>query len=132
MTRRGPGQLELALLDALWEQGPATAHAVRERLPEESRSSYNTVLTVLRRMESKGMLRRSKVSRSHVYEAVVEREAMRRNLVRDLLAKLFDGSPRDLVAHLVEQGDLTRADLRRLEEIVGKRRAGKGRRPRGE
>ncbi len=116
-----PGRLELALLEVLWQGGPATAQEARERLRGKGRPTPSTVLTVLRRMEAKGMLAREKVSRSHVYRAVVDRVSIRRRTLRDLLAHLFDDSPEELVAQLVSDRKLTAKELQRIEALLAAR-----------
>ncbi|MBI4879207.1 MAG: BlaI/MecI/CopY family transcriptional regulator [Planctomycetes bacterium] len=90
---RTPGRLELALLDVLWRDAPATSHAARERLPREKRPTNNTALAVLRRMEARGWLARERVSRSYAYRDVVDPAATRRRTLQDLLARLFEDSP---------------------------------------
>jgi len=126
VAARTPGHLELAILDVLWDEGPKTAREVLERLSADPKPAYNTVLTVLRRMEQKRMLRREKVSHSHVYEAAVDRNSLRSGLLRDLLSRLFDDSPGELVAHLVEQRKLSAKELARIEKLLSDL---KGRKP---
>ena len=128
MATRPPGHLEQAILDVLWDAGPSTARQVLDQLSAQPKPAYNTVLTVLRRMAQKKMLKREKVSHSHVYEAAVDRNSLRSGLLRDLLARLFDDSPGEMVAHLVEEQKLSPKDLARIEELLEKR---KGRKKKG-
>lgn len=71
MTRLG--DLERATMEAVWEAGPSTARQVAERLAERG-LAYTTVLTVLGRLEGKGLLRRDRDGRAHTYSAVASRE----------------------------------------------------------
>ncbi|MBI4879224.1 MAG: BlaI/MecI/CopY family transcriptional regulator [Planctomycetes bacterium] len=122
MPVHAPGRLELALLEVLWRDGPATAQQARERLHGRKKPTSSTVLTVLRRMEAKGWLTREKVSRSHVYLAAVDRDSIRRRTLKDLLARLFDDSPEELVAQLVSDRRLTAKELERIEALLATRR----------
>lgn len=67
------GDLERAAMEVLWEGGPATARQVAERLADRE-LAYTTWLTVLTRLERKGLLRKSKSGRAHVYAATASRE----------------------------------------------------------
>jgi BlaI family penicillinase repressor len=111
-------KFELEVMAALWELGSASVREVQERLPEKRRPAYTTVQTIVYRLEEKGALRRvKKVGNAHVFEPVVTRRATVRRLFGELLG-FFGGSPRTLMAQLVEGGHLTLEDLREAEEIL--------------
>jgi BlaI family transcriptional regulator, penicillinase repressor len=112
-------RLELEVMDLFWDQGPATVRQVLELLPPRRRPAYTTVLTVVSRLEEKGALERSgKVSNAVVYRPRIARRAIHRRLVRELLDHV--GAQR-LVAHLVEEGHLSLAELRELEAALERR-----------
>ncbi len=67
------GDLERAAMEAVWDGGPSTARQVAERLADRG-LAYTTVLTVLGRLEGKGLLERRRDGRAHTYAAVVSRE----------------------------------------------------------
>ena len=74
MTRvTRPGDLERAALAVLWEDGPCTARQVAERLAGRG-LAYTTWLTVLGRLERKGLVRRERSGRAHTYAATASRE----------------------------------------------------------
>lgn len=60
-------------MEAVWQDGPSTARQVAERLSDRG-LAYTTVLTVLGRLEGKGLLRRDRSGRAHTYRAVASRE----------------------------------------------------------
>jgi predicted transcriptional regulator len=76
--------------------------------------AYTTVLTILRNLEAKGFLRRQDEGRAHRYFPRVQQKAARRRALRRLIDTLFLGSPEALLAHLVDEHDLTPAELRRI------------------
>ena len=111
-------KFELEVMGALWELGSASVREVQERLPEGKRPAYTTVQTIVYRLEEKGAVRRvKKVGNAHVFEPVVTRRATVRRLFDELLG-FFGGSPRTLMAQLVEGGHLTLEDLREAEEML--------------
>ncbi len=108
-------RFELEVMEALWALGSASVREVQERLPARKRPAYTTVQTIIYRLEEKGALRRvKKVGNAHVFEPVVSRKAAARRLVDELL-DFFGGSPRTLMAQMVEAGRLTLEDLREAE-----------------
>ena len=119
-------KFELEVMGALWELGSASVRELQERLPEGKRPAYTTVQTIVYRLEEKGAVRRvKKVGNAHVFEPVVTRRATVRRLFGELLG-FFGGSPRTLMAQLVEGGHLTLEDLREAEELLGRLEAGGG------
>jgi predicted transcriptional regulator len=113
-------KFELEVMAALWELGSASVREVQERLPERRRPAYTTVQTIVYRLEEKGAVRRAKkVGNAHVFEPVVTRRATVRRLFGELLG-FFGGSPRTLMAQLVEGGHLTLEDLREAEDLLGR------------
>lgn len=118
-------RFELEVMGALWELGSASVRELQERLPEGKRPAYTTVQTIVYRLEEKGAVRRvKKVGNAHVFEPVVTRRATVRRLFGELLG-FFGGSPRGLMAQLVEAGHLTLEDLREAEETLARLEAGK-------
>src|ERR687894_1813015 len=107
-------------MGVLWELGSASVRELQERLPQGKRPAYTTVQTIVYRLEEKGAVRRvKKVGNAHVFEPVVTRRATVRRLFDELLG-FFGGSPRTLMAQLVEAGHLTLEDLREAEETLEK------------
>jgi len=113
-------RLELEVMGAVWELERASVREIQEHLPEQKRPAYTTVQTIIYRLEEKGAVRRvKKIGNAHIFEAVVSRKAAHNRLLDELL-KLFGGSPRTLMAQLVETGQLTLADIRELETMLGR------------
>ena len=128
-------KFELEVMGALWALGSASVREIQERLPAGRRPAYTTVQTIVYRLEEKGAVRRAKkVGNAHVFEPVVTRRAAVRRLFDELL-DFFGGSPRALMAQMVEAGRLTLEDLRVAEETLARleeeKRAGGGPAARG-
>lgn len=116
------GERELDVMTLLWANGSGTAAEVREAL--DASLAYTTVLTILRNLEAKGYLRREEEGRAHRYFPKVKQKVAQRNALRRLIDTLFVGSPEALLAQLVDEHDLSAADLRRIARQLGTR-AGK-------
>jgi BlaI family penicillinase repressor len=111
-------RLELEIMGAVWTLGSGSVREIREQLPEQQRAAYTTVQTIIYRLEEKGAVRRvKKIGNAHIFEAVVTRKAAHNRLIDELL-HVFGGSPRSLMAQLVETGQLTLRDIRELEKTL--------------
>ena len=111
-------RLEMEIMGAVWALGPASVREIQEHLPERKRPAYTTVQTIIYRLEEKGAVRRvKKIGNAHIFEAVVTRKAAHGRLIDELL-HVFGGSPRMLMAQLVETGQLTLEDIRELESTL--------------
>jgi BlaI family penicillinase repressor len=111
-------KLELEVMGAVWALGSASVREIQEQLPERKRPAYTTVQTIIYRLEEKGAVRRvKKVGNAHIFEAVVTRKAAHSRLIDELL-NVFGGSPRSLMAQLVETGRLTLEDVRDIETTL--------------
>lgn len=107
---------ELEVMQVLWKRGPSTVADVRDALTDEM--AYNTVLTVLRRLEDKGYAAHEEEGRAHRYHALIEPQAVKESALERLTRRLFEGSPELLLTHLVSGRKLSQAQLRRLRDLV--------------
>jgi len=122
MSTKRLSRLELRIMDVLWRLGAASVRELQEGLPEKSRPAYNTVQTIVTRLEAKEAVRRAKkISNAHIYEAVISRAATQRLLVDELLA-FFGGRAAPLMSHLIETGQLTLQDVDEARKVLKKER----------
>jgi BlaI family transcriptional regulator, penicillinase repressor len=111
-------KLELQIMEALWSRGACSIREIQETFPKKTRPAYTTVQTTVYRLEAKKAVSRlRKVGNFHIFDAAVSREAAQRRLVDDLLA-LFGGRTQPVMAHLVESGRLTIADIKEAENTL--------------
>ena len=104
-------KLELAIMETLWTKGASSVREIQEGFPAKRRPAYTTVQTIVYRLEAKNALRRTKkIGNAHIFEAVLSRTAAQRRLIDDVLG-LFGGRAQPLMAHLIESGQLTLADI---------------------
>jgi predicted transcriptional regulator len=111
---------ELAVLQRLWDCGPATIRQLADALyPRGTETHYATVQKLLERLEGKGYVRRDRGSWAHIFAAAVEREEFLGRRLEAVAAKLCGGSLTPLVTNLVRSKRLTpkeRREIRRLLE----------------
>ena len=113
-------KLELQIMEALWSHGQCSIREIQETFPEDDRPAYTTIQTTVYRLETKKAVRRvKKVGNFHIFEPAVSRSAAQNRLIDDLLA-LFGGRSQPVMAHLIESGKLTLADVKEAEKTLRK------------
>lgn len=111
-----PSDAELAILNAIWQNGPSTVREVHHALAKET--GYTSTLKQMQVMHDKGLLRRSERYRSHVYDAAVSKEEMHTRIAGDLLHRVFAGSAKDLVLGALTAQRASAEDLREIRRLV--------------
>jgi predicted transcriptional regulator len=88
-------------------------------------AAYTTVLKLMQNMTDKGLVRRDESSRTHVYEAARPEEQTQRQLVRDLLERVFDGSAAKLVMQVLAARKTSSKELAEIRKLLDKQRGGR-------
>ncbi|PYU12429.1 MAG: transcriptional regulator [Acidobacteria bacterium] len=113
-----PTSSELEILRVLWARGPSTVREVHEALSEKKDLGYTTVLKLLQIMTAKGTVRRDEGQRAHVYEACQPATETKRQLVGDVLQRVFEGSASELMIHALEGRRTSRKELEELRRML--------------
>ena len=119
---RAMSPTETEILRLVWELNEATVQQIRDQLPSDRSLAYNTVQTLLCRLEQKGYLKHHPKGRAHVFSALVKPQEVIKTTVRDFLGRLFGGDPKPLVQFLAEDGKLDEEDIKRLKELIKKKK----------
>ncbi|OUC96391.1 BlaI/MecI/CopY family transcriptional regulator [Streptosporangium minutum] len=99
---RGLGDLESVIMDRLWSyRRPASVRDVLEDLRREREIAYTTVMTVMDKLHTKGLLRREPVGRAYIYRTVATKEAYTAELMRATLAS--GGNQAATLVHFLER-----------------------------
>jgi predicted transcriptional regulator len=110
---------ELALLQALWDHGPATIRQLVERVyGKDGTSVYATVQKLLDRLEAKDCVRRDRSGLVHVFEAGIRRDELIGYRLRAVADALCGGSLTPLLTQLVQGGELSQRDREELRALI--------------
>ena len=123
MARRktgGPTDRELAILGVLWARGPSTVRDVHEALHADSETGYTTTLKLMQIMAEKGLLVRKDAGRQHIYKPAVSEEKTQKQVVADMLDKVFAGSAEKLVMRALAARKVSAKELKRIREMLEK------------
>ena len=117
------GELQLRVLDALALLGEGTVYDVLGSFGEGERPRYTTALTVLRTLEDKGLATHRMRGRAHVFRPTAEAGRVRRRVLGEVLERAFGGSPKALVATLLDVDAVTPEVLLELKALISSREA---------
>ena len=125
-------ETELAVLQVLWDQGPATIRQITDLLyPEGEAAHYATVQKLLDRLEAKGFVTRDRTPPAHAFAAAVDRADLIGRRLQAMAEQLCGGSMTPLLTHLVRGRRLSareRQDLRGLIDELDRKNKAKGER----
>ena len=121
--RRKPTDTELAILRVLWSRGPSTVREVAEVMGRDG--AYTTILKLLQIMTEKRLVRRDESARTHIYEAVASEDQTQKQMVTDLLDRVFDGSAAKLVLQALASATASPAELAEIRKLLDTHRGGR-------
>jgi predicted transcriptional regulator len=108
---------ETQIIQVIWKFQEATVEVIQEHLPD--RLVDSTIRTMLQIMADKGYVAFRKEGRAKVYRPLVQQSDVRRSAIRQVINRLFNGSPDMLLAYLVEDDEV---DLEKLVKELGERK----------
>lgn len=108
-------------MKVIWRLDKATVRDVYEALRKKREIAYTTVMTMMRILEEKGYLERTRLDRAYEYRPTRPRQQVLGAMVRDFLDRVFDGAAAPLLVHLARDSRLSREEkekIRRLAEEI--------------
>jgi len=114
-----PTPAEVEILGILFDRGPSTVREVHERFGTDRSVGYTGVLKLLQNMHAKGLVDRNQHGQAHVYEAR-EPARMKRQLLGDLVQRVFAGSASQLVLHLLEDEKASPEEIEEIRQMLAK------------
>src|SRR5215831_7021313 len=98
---------ELAIMKVVWRLESATVRDVYERLRTTRSVAYTTVLTMMKILEQKGYVKKTRADKAFVYRAARPRAQVIAGMVREFVDRVFDGASRPMLLHLVKEAKLS-------------------------
>jgi len=113
---------EWQVMRVLWTQERATANEVVHALAESSTWKPKTVKTLINRLVNKGALGFEKRGRAYVYHPLVGEAECVRAESRSFLSRVYGGALVPMLAHFIEEQDLSPEEVEELRRILDERR----------
>ena len=110
---------ELAVMQVFWKEPEATAEKVHHHIcASGEKLAYVTVANVVRGLVGKEFLKQTNEKRPFTYRALRSFEQVSRNIVGDMVAKLFEGSREAMLVHLLDRHKLSDEERAYLQQIL--------------
>jgi predicted transcriptional regulator len=104
----------LEILKILWEHGTCSVRGVHRLLRPEDDLAYNTVQTLLRIMEDKGLVSHQVEGRTFIYQPRYSRDES----AARFLDRVFDGAADQLVLSLLRTEKIPEDELERMQAMI--------------
>ena len=120
---QGPTEKELAILKVLWAKGPSTVRQVNDEINKQLETGYTTTLKLMQIMTEKGLLVRDDSQFKHIYKPAVSAESTEKQIVGDMLEKVFSGSAERLVMRALSTKQISAKELKKIRQLLDKMEA---------
>ena len=110
---------EWKVMEVLWQENDRTAKEISLRLADSIGWNKNTTYTVIKKLETKGFIRRDEPG--FICTPTVTRAEMQKKEAVSLLNKVFGGSRKALFSALLEDEKLTESETDELRRLIEKR-----------
>ena len=119
-------KFELEIMHVIWDKGEATVQEVKDALSKQHPGAYSTFITMMRRMENKGVLKHKmhEDGRTYVYVPLVSREEVSAGMIQDIYQRLFHGSSDrlfDALNALFRKEEVKPEEVQRLRELIAEK-----------
>ena len=111
---------ELEIMKVIWRLGGGTVRDVYGDLRDRRSIAYTTVQTMMNILESKGHLKKQPGDKAQVYAPTRPKQQVVRSMVREFVDRVFDGSARPLLVHLLKEKGLSERERRELQRLLDK------------
>lgn len=113
-----PTETEVRILRALWENGPSPVRVIHEAVSQTKETNYSTTVKMLSVMLEKKLVARDESVRPHVYRTAKTRSTTQKGMLRDLMDRVYDGSPGRMVIQALSSKKATPEELKEVRELL--------------
>jgi BlaI family penicillinase repressor len=121
MTAPQLGRVQLLIMQVLWDRQRATAREITDAINASEPIAHSTVQTLLRGLEEKGAVAHEAQDRTFVFFPLVKEHEFKQSATRDLVERVFGGSAKSLVAHLLKSENVSREEIEEIRKLINRR-----------
>lgn len=121
---------ELEIMKVIWRLKSATVRQVYEELLKGRKIAYTTVMTLMNILEKKGHLKKRQEERAYLYVPAKPQKQVIGSMVQEFIHRVFNGSAEPLLAHLIEDEQVTEQELEEIRRTIRAAKVSKGGRSR--
>jgi len=108
---------EEELMQVLWKLKKAFVKEVVAELPEP-KPHYNTVSTVIRKMEEKGFIKHETFGNTHRYYPAISKETYRKGYFSNAINNYFGNSYKNVVSFFASEEKISTDELREIIKLI--------------
>ncbi|MGB1295751.1 MAG: BlaI/MecI/CopY family transcriptional regulator [Flavobacteriales bacterium] len=105
---------EEEIMQVLWSLGPSFTKDIHAEIQKNKPVAFNTVSTLIRILEKKGMVEHIKFGRSYQYKATVEKSEYKRNIFQRFLNGYFGNSKEQFLSFFMKESEMDIEDINEL------------------
>ena len=109
---------ELRLMRIIWDRGESTVAEMVSTIPESEALAYNSVLTTIRILETKGYVSHRQEGRAFLYTTCIGEEEASRSELRHVLQRFFGNSRERLLLSMLGDEEISLEELKRLKDAI--------------
>ena len=109
-------------MEVIWERTTATAAEVVAALSPSTSWKHRTIRTLLARLVDKGVLAAKPDGNRYLYRPLVRRDRCVRQESQSFLRRVFRGNVGELLIHMVQDADVSAAQLKQLKRLLDEKR----------
>ena len=113
---------ELEIMKIVWQLGRSTVREVYEEMLKQRKIAYTTVMTMMGILEQKGRLKKTDSDRAYVYSPAQPQREVVGNMVHEFVKRVFGGSAKPLLVHLVEGKKINQEELDEIQKLLKEKR----------
>ncbi|WP_016956538.1 BlaI/MecI/CopY family transcriptional regulator [Catenovulum agarivorans] len=118
---------ELDVIQYFWQQPQCSAKQIHQWISDSKPVAYNTVKTIVDRLEEKGAIERiGKDGRAIIFQAAISQDELTPSAVPSFIKRFFGGKASGLIAHLIDDDKLSDDDIAYLEKYLKEKKQNKG------
>ena len=110
---------EVPIMKIIWDKGDVFVKEIVEELPDKT--PYNTVSSLVRILESKGMVGHKAYGRTHQYFPIVKRDEYRKLMLKNMIVEYFDGSYKGLLSQILNDEEVSPKEVEELKKLINKK-----------
>ena len=114
-----PPEVELEILNVLWERGPSTVSQIHDVRKQRRKPGLSTTLKMVQGMTEKGLLIKDEEQRPQVFRPAMSRTHAQVSLVDDLMQRAFGGAVDRLVMAALESKRVSKKEIEQIKKLIG-------------
>jgi predicted transcriptional regulator len=108
---------EEEIMQVLWQLKKAFVKEIVAELPEP-KPHYNTISTVIRKMENKGYVKYIAFGNTHQYYPAISKENYRKGYMQKTINNYFENSYKNVVSFFAKEEKISVDELKEIIKII--------------